>query len=168
MEDGEALLIGNRGSIRCRFVFHIARREIQYALSSVALAGKGERRLLSEGLPASRTSPSDNETKDRLNQRVAKDVELARTSLMTCEQAWQGFTDRATRQLTADLVPQHVVAILFDFGTGSRAWTWHGILPLDWIFRVGPTLRAVYRKDVCSCKCEGTAQCRPSPNRDAG
>jgi hypothetical protein len=104
MEYLHALIIQNRGSIRCRLVFHIARREVRYALSSVALAGKSKRGLLSEGLPASRASPTDNETKDRLNHRFAKDVELARTSLVPLEQVGRGPAGGAIRQLTADLV----------------------------------------------------------------
>ena len=104
MEYLHALITQNRGSIRCRLILHIVRREIQYGLSSVALAGKSKRGLLGEGLPASRASPPDNETKDRLNHRFAKDVEPAGTSLVPPEQVGRGPAGGAIRQLTADLV----------------------------------------------------------------
>ncbi len=119
VEDRHALIIQNRGSIRCRFVFHIARREIQYALSSVPLAREGKRGLLREGLLAAWASPANDQTNERLNQLLAKDVELSRTGLMPFEQVRRGFTDGAPRQFTADLVAQNVVAILFDFHTGG-------------------------------------------------
>jgi len=119
MEDWHTFIIQNRGSIRCRFVFHIAHRQIQYALSSVALAGEGKRRLLSVSLATARASPADNETNDRLDQLLAKDVEFARTGLMPCEQVLGAFTDWAMGQFAADLVAQHIVAIFLDFGGGG-------------------------------------------------
>jgi hypothetical protein len=121
MEDLRALF-ENRLPIGCRLFIEVVSGIIEYGLSGVAFAGKRKGGLLGEGLVASGAFPSNDETAKNLNQQVAKNVERARASLVSSERVGQGMTAGTRRQITADLVSEHVLAIALDLCTGNRTW----------------------------------------------